>query len=255
MWQCKLAVLWGNKCLAVSCVSFVWFLKPSWPLSPNTSSLIRLFWKTKISSHWAKVLNFTNRLSLFSVALRKIGDAVHIWYELDWLDIYVALSPLLTVITFDWTFGPFAPGIKVRFRWSDPNRIAFDHIEYTLWSDHWNHIWIWSGTALTMQLSQERLWQKLFLSYQVLCCGFLSWFLFCFTLWFYDLVTQFNEQYPMNCSTALHLKSLISLPKSSLSPSLFLCGCFKTLFSILFLISNPYYHPLLWECLKIRQME
>lgn len=65
------------------------------------------------------------------------------WCELDWLDIYVALSPLLTVITFDWTFDPFAPGIKVRFRWSDHDRIAFDLIEYTqdtLWSYHWNHI-------------------------------------------------------------------------------------------------------------------
>lgn len=176
-----------RKHMSGSCVSFVWFLKPSWPLSLNNSSLIRLFWKTKISRHRAKVLNFTNRLSLFSVALRKIGDALHIWYELDWLDIYVALSPLLTVITFDWTFGPFAPGIKVRFRWSGPNRIAFDHIEYTLWSDHRNHILNMirdsynyatiTRTSVAKALfvfSSSVLW-LLVLNYSVLRCGFTIW--------------------------------------------------------------------------------
>lgn len=104
-------------------------------------------------------------------------------------------------------------------------------------------------------ISQKRLWQKLFQSYQVLCFGFLSCFLFCFTMWSYDLVIQFNEQYPMNCSTALHLKSFISLPKSLLSPGLFSCGCFKTLFPTLFFTSNPYQHPLLLECFKRSQME
>ncbi len=108
--------------------------------------------------------------SSFNVVLRKMGDALHMWYELEWL------------VTFTWLFlhyslsshligllALFAPGIKVHFRWSNHNRIAFNH------RAHCDRI-----TETTFKYGQGQLFEVVFdiaISYFKNICGKSSFWL------------------------------------------------------------------------------